>query len=727
MKSLNSYFIEHDLFTEENLKNHCDRHLVRVHTSTKFPNLRLLHYMEEAVYSKSWTEFCKACRGVVVDLKSKELLAVPYFKFYNMTEAPGPSYAECQSFGPFTVSEKLDGSMIILFSDPETELACATTKGSFDSSQGEDATKWARENLPLAITTRKFLDRYTLMFEWIAYDNQIVISYARKGYKPGLYLIGVRERFSEKLFSYEEIQSFAEQHGLLTVKTYPFSSLDAVMATAKDLPFQEEGYVVRFKANGLMCKVKGSAYLAAHKFLSRLDDKHLLEFLKEGTEKQMLEQAPEEYRDEVEVTITNYRRQALVVQGQTYQYFSEAPKESRKEFAMHVLANTPKEYHKYLFTLMDHKPLELRVIYDFFYKSRQGSLPTLDIKGPSLVLMVGTSGSGKSYLAKSLFSQRCIISSDLQRELLLWNGQVPDTISTESYWAQMQACSHRAFQLVDQKVEQLLADKDVAVVDATNLRASTRKSLESLASRYGASVFYVVMQADESLCVTRDASRKFPVGASIIAKQKVAMDLAVKDLLDKSNAVFVNPRNCDQLKVNLVSSPDKKVKPLEPVEQDTIVFDMDGTLSNLDHRLHYIQSAHPNWDMFFSECDKDLPVRPVVAVAKAMLQVGYKLIVVSARSQVVYDKTRKWLDSIGLQAAELILVRPEKDHSPDQILKQKWLDSVDKRQILFTVDDRQRVVDTWRANGLTCFQCNQWEERKKPTKLLTEKTNEQAI
>ena len=45
---------------------------------------------------------------------------------------------------------------------------------------------------------------------------------------------------------------------------------------------------------------------------------------------------------------------------------------------------------------------------------------------------------------------------------------------------------------------------------------------------------------------------------------------------------------------------------------------------------------------------------------------------------------------------------------PDDELKQHWLDTLfpdDKKNgILCVFDDRQKVVDMWRRNGVTCFQ-----------------------
>jgi hypothetical protein len=54
-------------------------------------------------------------------------------------------------------------------------------------------------------------------------------------------------------------------------------------------------------------------------------------------------------------------------------------------------------------------------------------------------------------------------------------------------------------------------------------------------------------------------------------------------------------------------------------------------------------------------------------------------------------------------------MRPDERRSdPDWEVKQDMLHEIlktlDKENILFTVDDRQKVVDMWRANGLTCLQ-----------------------
>lgn len=48
-----------------------------------------------------------------------------------------------------------------------------------------------------------------------------------------------------------------------------------------------------------------------------------------------------------------------------------------------------------------------------------------------------------------------------------------------------------------------------------------------------------------------------------------------------------------------------------------VVFDLDGTLSNIDHRLHYIQRppSEKDWAAFFAACENDLPIGPMIRVA----------------------------------------------------------------------------------------------------------------
>jgi len=66
-------------------------------------------------------------------------------------------------------------------------------------------------------------------------------------------------------------------------------------------------------------------------------------------------------------------------------------------------------------------------------------------------------------------------------------------------------------------------------------------------------------------------------------------------------------------------------------------------------------------------------------------------------------------ESIEAHLDTYLMMRPDnRRHDPDKDIKQDMfneiLKTVDKSNILFAVDDRQRVVDMWRSNGITCLQ-----------------------
>lgn len=148
--------------------------------------------------------------------------------------------------------------------------------------------------------------------------------------------------------------------------------------------------------------------------------------------------------------------------------------------------------------------------------------------------------------------------------------------------------------------------------------------------------------------------------------------------------------------------------------KDTIVIDLDGTLANIDHRTHLVKRDKPDWDAFFAACVDDTPNVWCVALMAALKNHGFNVIIVTARKRTVEKETRLWVNKqFFAWVPELVMLRDSDDNTEDQELKRRWLYSYGKDRILFVVDDRQRVVDMWRSEGLVCLQCYAWEEYKK--------------
>lgn len=143
--------------------------------------------------------------------------------------------------------------------------------------------------------------------------------------------------------------------------------------------------------------------------------------------------------------------------------------------------------------------------------------------------------------------------------------------------------------------------------------------------------------------------------------------------------------------------------------KDTIIIDLDGTLSDPSHRLHYLDKG--DWDSFYAACGGDSPHQEIVALANLAHNAGLNVMIVSARRKSETQQTIAWLRDNGVKYSMLSLLRGDNDYTPDQKLKEEWLMGIDKSYVLFVVDDRQRVVDMWRKNGLVCLQCRAWEEK----------------
>lgn len=138
-----------------------------------------------------------------------------------------------------------------------------------------------------------------------------------------------------------------------------------------------------------------------------------------------------------------------------------------------------------------------------------------------------------------------------------------------------------------------------------------------------------------------------------------------------------------------------------------VIFDLDGTLANIEHRLHLIAAKPKRWDRFFRACVDDAPNPPVIELAQTLHRSGWELWIWSGRSDVVRRETEAWLAThVGMDAP--LRMRRDGDHQADVTLKASWLlelTATDRARLRFIVDDRASVVAMWRRHGVTCLQC----------------------
>jgi len=148
------------------------------------------------------------------------------------------------------------------------------------------------------------------------------------------------------------------------------------------------------------------------------------------------------------------------------------------------------------------------------------------------------------------------------------------------------------------------------------------------------------------------------------------------------------------------------------MKKNTIIFDLDGTLALVNKRREL--AAKPNgkidWDIFTDPENiwLDEPDEPTIMIARLFADAGFNILIFSGRSNKTELTTREWLAKHEVPFHKLIM-RDEKTRKfiGDEILKKEMLDNhANINDIFLVVDDRQKVVDMWRENGLKVFQAD---------------------
>lgn len=172
-----------------------------------------------------------------------------------------------------------------------------------------------------------------------------------------------------------------------------------------------------------------------------------------------------------------------------------------------------------------------------------------------------------------------------------------------------------------------------------------------------------------------------------------------------------------------------------------IVFDLDGTIADINHRLHYLDEDPKNWDAFFAACSEDRPYVPVLKVFSDMSLNIMNIVEIwtgrtAGECDEIFRKTVDWLGlnlfpikpnvykSVANTSKDFVLVsdndffkrwvmpfkiqirmRPHGNFDYDHVLKREWLHAARDagKEIDMVFEDRQSVVDMWAEEGVTCL------------------------
>ena len=296
-------------------------------------DLIIWNYTVKCQYERAWNEATLQARGLITR-SDGSIVARPFAKFFNYEE-----HQTALPLEPFTVTEKMDGSLgILFFADGKPAIA---TRGSFTSEQAERGTRILYERYQSFFA--RFNPDYTYLFEIIYPANRIVVDY---GDREDLILLAMIETQTAK-----EIDIHADEWPFPVVKKYDgFTDLAALRAIEAE---NREGFVIHFES-GLRVKMKFAEYMRLHRLMTHVNARIIWEHLRDRKSLlPLLEEVPDEFYAWVAST-----RDALLAQFAEIEQQCRAVVErvsvlpTRKEQAAEILKET---YSGVIFQMLDNR------------------------------------------------------------------------------------------------------------------------------------------------------------------------------------------------------------------------------------------------------------------------------------------------------------------------------------------------------------------------------------
>jgi len=176
-------------------------------------------------------------------------------KFFNLNETEFTQYNNVKNKKIINISTKEDGSLIAFMLLPNQKIFAKTIAG-FSNEQCIASLKLLYEHDEHVLWVKDMLNKgYTPLFEYISWDNRIVLKYS----KSEIRLIGIRNNNTGEFCPASLISIIPENMNY--IKSYNFT-LEELIEKSK-IEENKEGWVIQFE-DGQLLKLKTEWYFRLH-------------------------------------------------------------------------------------------------------------------------------------------------------------------------------------------------------------------------------------------------------------------------------------------------------------------------------------------------------------------------------------------------------------------------------------------------------------------------------
>ena len=147
-------------------------------------------------------------------------------------------------------------------------------------------------------------------------------------------------------------------------------------------------------------------------------------------------------------------------------------------------------------------------------------------------------------------------------------------------------------------------------------------------------------------------------------------------------------------------------------QQPAYIFDVDGTLANVDPYLHYVRGSNRDYEAFHEASIDALPNIEVVEMLNHAFFDQMHVIIVTSRKEKWRGLTSYWLakNDIGHHA---LYMRSDEDDRPDYEVKKDILLKIKNHwNVVHAVDDNPNVIRLWENYGIPTTKIGTWDGDK---------------